>query len=141
MEVSRGYTVRQHMTKIKKNYPTTSWYHGPLSARDEQQIAPADWTSSGLRAPHQADGPRARWHLLRPLMQLLLTSAAPSNIGQGRDTNIGQSGDTIVQTQFCVSPYARVKLIFSVPRIKLVIFAQGPCSLHAQFSSQLDLCV
>ena len=43
-------------------------------------IAPAGWTSSGLRAPHQADGPRARWHLLRPLMQLLLTSAAPSSI-------------------------------------------------------------
>ena len=41
-------------------------------------IAPASWTSSGLRAPHQADGPRARWHLLRPLMQLLLNSAAPS---------------------------------------------------------------
>ena len=59
----------------------------------------------GLRAPHQADGPRARWHLLRPLMQLLLTSAAPSNIGQG--------GDTIIQTQNCVSPCAWVKLIFS----------------------------
>ena len=56
-------------------------------------------------------------------MQLLLTSAAPSNIGQG--------GDTIIQTQNCVSPCAWVKLIFSVSRI--VIFAQGPCSLHAQF--------
>ena len=64
-------------------------------------------------------------------MQLLLTSAAPSNIGQG--------GDTIIQTQNCVSPCAWVKLIFSVSRI--VIFAQGPCSLHAQFSRQLDLCV
>ena len=55
-------------------------------------------------------------------MQLLLTSAAPSNIGQ--------SGDTIVQTRFCVSPCAWVKLIFSVSRIKLVIFAQVPCSLR-----------
>ena len=54
-------------------------------------------------------------------MQLLLTSAAPSNIRHG--------GDTIIQTQFCVSPCARVKLIFSVSRIKRVIFAQGPCSL------------
>ena len=51
-------------------------------------------------------------------MQLLLTSAAPSNIGQG--------GDTIIQTQCCVSPCAWVKLIFSVSRI--VVFAQGPCS-------------
>ena len=80
------------------------------------------WTSSGLRAPHQADVPRARWHLLRPLMQLLLTSAAPSNIGQG--------GDTIIQTLFCVSPCAWVKLIFAVSRIKRVIFAQGRCSLR-----------
>ena len=54
-------------------------------------------------------------------MQLLLTSAAPSNIGQG--------GDTIIQTQFCVSPCAWVKQIFSVSRIKLVIFAQGPHTL------------
>ena len=53
-------------------------------------------------------------------MQLLLTSAAPSNIGQG--------GDTIIQTQNCVSPCAWVKLIFSVSRI--VTFAQGPCSLR-----------
>ena len=38
----------------------------------------------------------ARWHLLRPLMQLLLTSAAHSNIGQG--------GDTIIQTpKLCVA--------------------------------------
>ena len=37
-------------------------------------------------------------------MQLLLTSAAPSNIGQSGDTIIGQSGDTIVQTRFlCVT--------------------------------------
>ena len=43
--------------------------------------------------------------------------------------NIGQSGNTIVQTRSCVSPCAWVKLIFSVSRIKLVIFAQGPCSL------------
>ena len=64
-------------------------------------------------------------------MQLLLTSAAPSNIGQG--------GDTIIQTQNCVSPCAWVKLIFSVSRI--VILAQGPCSLHTQFSKRLDLCV
>ena len=64
-------------------------------------------------------------------MQLLLTSAAHSNIGQG--------GDTIIQTQNCVSPCAWVKLIFSVSRI--VILAQGPCSLHAHFSRQLDLCV
>ena len=42
-------------------------------------------------------------------------------------------------TQNCVSPCAWVKLIFSVSRI--VIFAQGPCSLHAQFSRQVDLCV
>ena len=61
----------------------------------------------------------------------LLTSAAPSNIRQG--------GDTIIQTQNCVSPCAWVKLIFSVSRI--VIFAQGPCSLHAQFPKQLGLCV
>ena len=53
-------------------------------------------------------------------MQLLLTSAAPSNIGQG--------GDTIIQTQNCVSPCAWVKLIFPVSRI--VIFAEGPCSLR-----------
>ena len=53
-------------------------------------------------------------------MQLLLTSAAPSNIGQG--------GDTIIQTQNCVSPCTWVKLIFSVSRI--VVFAQGPCSLR-----------
>ena len=59
-------------------------------------------------------------------MQLLLTSAAPSNIGQG--------GDTIIQTQNCVSPCAWVKLIFSVSRIKLVIFAQGPCFLTFNFS-------
>ena len=64
-------------------------------------------------------------------MQLLLTSAAHSNIGQG--------GDTIIQTQNCVSPCAWVKLIFSVSQI--VILAQGPCSLHAQFSRRLDLCV
>ena len=64
-------------------------------------------------------------------MQLLLTSAAHSNIGQG--------GDTIIQTQNCVSPCAWVKLIFSVSRI--VILAQGPCSLHTQFSKRLDLCV
>ena len=64
-------------------------------------------------------------------MQLLLTSAAHSNIGQG--------GDTIIQTQNCVSPCAWVKLIFSVSRI--VILAQGPCSLHTQFSKLLDLCV
>ena len=57
-------------------------------------------------------------------MQLLLTSAAPSNIGQG--------GDTIIQTQNCVSPCAWVKLIFSVSRIKRVIFAQGPCSILEQ---------
>ena len=64
-------------------------------------------------------------------------------------------GDTIIQTQNCVSPCAWVKLIFSVSRIKLVIFAQGPCSLrqatrfaraslnrgHTLFSRQLDLCV
>ena len=55
-------------------------------------------------------------------MQLLLTSAAPSNIGQG--------GDTIVQTRFCVSPCAWVKLFFSVSRIVRVIFALGPCSLR-----------
>ena len=55
-------------------------------------------------------------------MQLLLTSAAPSNIGQG--------GDTIIQTRFCVSPCAWVKLIFSVSRIERVIFAQEPCSLR-----------
>ena len=42
-------------------------------------------------------------------MQLLLTSAALSNIGRG--------GDTIIQTQKCVSPCAWVKLIFSVSRI------------------------
>ena len=36
-----------------------------------------------------------RWHLLRTLMQLLLTSAVPSNIGR--------SGDTIIQTQLCVA--------------------------------------
>ena len=59
-------------------------------------------------------------------MQLLLTSAAPSNIGQG--------GDTIIQTQNCVSSCAWVKLIFSVSRI--VIFVQGPCSLFVQ---RLDL--
>ena len=53
-------------------------------------------------------------------MQLLLTSAAPSNIGQG--------GDTIIQTQNCVSPCAWVKLIFPVSRI--VIFAQVACSLR-----------
>ena len=56
----------------------------------------------------------------------------------------------------CVSPCAWDKLIFSVSRIKLVIFAQGPCSLrpttrfarvilelgpHTLFSRQLDLCV
>ena len=64
-------------------------------------------------------------------MQLLLTSAAHSNIGQG--------GDTIIQTQNCVSPCAWVKLIFSVSRI--VILAQGPCSLHTQFSKRLDLCM
>ena len=57
-------------------------------------------------------------------MQLLLTSAAPSNIGQG--------GDTIIQTQNCVSPCAWVKLIFSVSRI--VIIAQGPCFLHVQMT-------
>ena len=55
-------------------------------------------------------------------MQLLLTSAAHSNIGQ--------DGDTIIQTQNCVSPCAWVKLIFSVSRI--VILAQGPCFLHVQ---------
>ena len=71
--------------------------------------------------PHQADGPRDRWHLLRPLMQLLLTSVAPSNIER--------SGDTIIQTQNCVPPCAWVKLIFSVSRI--VIFAQGG---HALFT-------
>ena len=38
-------------------------------------------------------------------MQLLQSSAAPSNTGQ--------DGDTIIQTQNCVSPCARVKLIFS----------------------------
>ena len=64
-------------------------------------------------------------------MQLLLTSAAHSNIGQG--------GDTIIQTQNCVSPCAWVKLIFSVSRI--VILAQGPFSLHTQFSKRLDLCM
>ena len=64
-------------------------------------------------------------------MQLLLTSAAPSNVGQG--------GDTIIQTQNCVSPCAWVKLTFSVSRI--VILAQGPCSLHTQFSKRLDLVV
>ena len=53
-------------------------------------------------------------------MQLLLTSAAPSNIGRG--------GDTIIQTQNCVSPCAWVKQIFSVSRI--VIYAQGQCSLR-----------
>ena len=41
--------------------------------------------------------------------------------------------------QNCVSPCAGVKLIFSVSRI--VILAQGPCSLHTQFSKRLDLCV
>ena len=34
-----------------------------------------------------------------------------------------KDGDTIIQTQNCVSPCAWVKLIFSVSRI--VIFAQG----------------
>ena len=58
-------------------------------------------------------------------MQLLLTSAAPSNIGQG--------GDTTIQTQNCVSPCAWVKLIFSVSRI--VVFAQVPCSFPVQFFS------
>ena len=53
-------------------------------------------------------------------MQLLLTSAAFSNIGQG--------GDTIIQTQNCVSPCAWVKQIFSASRI--VVFAQGPRSLR-----------
>ena len=44
-------------------------------------------------------------------MQLLLTNTAPSNIGQG--------GDTIIQTQNCVSPCAWVKLIFSVSNCHL----------------------
>ena len=63
-------------------------------------------------------------------MQLLLTSAANSNIGQGGDT---------IKLKIVCRLAQWVKLIFSVSRI--VIFAQGPCSLHAQFSSQLDLCV
>ena len=39
-------------------------------------------------------------------MQLLLTSAAPSNIGQG--------GDTIIQTQNCVSPCATMFIIMQL---------------------------
>ena len=50
-----------------------------------------------------------------------------------RPSNIGQDGDTIIQTQNCVSPCAWVKLIFSVSRT--VIFAQGPCFLHVHISS------
>ena len=78
------------------------------------KLRPAGVSSGGW-----TEGPMAP---VETLMQLLLTSAAPSNIGQG--------GDTISQTQFCVSPCAWVKLIFSVSRIKHVIFAQGPCSLR-----------
>ena len=80
---------------LKKHYPTTSQY-GPLSARSELQSHPlAGQTHACGRLTRRMDrGPDG--HLLRPLTQLLLTSAAPSNIGQG--------GDTIVQTRFlCVT--------------------------------------
>ena len=71
-------------------------------------------------------------------MQLLLTSAAPSNFRQGGDTNIGQGGDTIIQTQNCVSPCAWVKLIFSVSNCHLC--AGAMLSSRSNFQ-QLDLCV
>ena len=79
-------------------------------------------------------------------MQLLLTSAAPSNIGQG--------GDTIIQTQkLCVALRMGQANLLSITNCHP---CAGPCSLrpptrfarvilelgpHAQFSRQLDLCV
>ena len=105
------------------------------------------WLDKRLRAPHQADGPIARWHLLRPLMQLLLTSAAPSNIGQG--------GDTIIQTQIVcrltpgsskssqyhelnLSSLHRSNALF-VQRLDLRVSSLNWG--HTLFSRQLDLCV
>ena len=62
------------------------------------KLRPASASSGGW-----AEGPMA------PVETLLSNSAAPSNIGQGRDTTD--------QNRFCVPSCAWVKLIFSVSRI------------------------
>ena len=53
---------------LKKKLPDNFAAWTPESSYSAS-IAPAGWTSSGLRAPHKRRmGRRARWHLSRPLV-------------------------------------------------------------------------
>ena len=90
-------------------------------------------------------------------MQLLLTSAAPSNIGQGGDTN----RDTIVQTRFlcvtlrmgqanllsitnchlCAGAMLSSRSIFQATRFVRVILEQGAMSSSQGKKNDLNFCV
>ena len=109
MEVSRLRSGR--LSKQKKNYPFNAVWTSECSWR--AAVAPAGWTSSGLRAPHTggwAGGPNGtcRGHWLIPLLKKKLTTFLDS----------------------CMSSLRLSMLFFSVSfkRIMFVILTQGPCS-------------
>ena len=114
MEVSRLRSGRLSKQK-KKNYPFNAAWTSECSWR--ATVAPAGWTSSGLRgAPHKWMGRAARWHLSWPLA----------------DTTAQKKKTTFLDS--CMSSLRLSMLFFSVsfkretPRIMFVILTQGPCS-------------
>ena len=148
MEVSR---LRSGRLSGKKNYPTASW-HRPLSARNEHQSHPPGWTSSGLRAPHQADGPRA------PMAPVETTDAATvdhrcpfkhrtrrrhnhSNSKLCVALRMGQANLlSITNCHLCAGAMLSSRSIFQATRFVRVTLEQGAMSA-SQGKKPPDLCV
>ena len=107
---------------------------------------------SGLRAPHQADGPRARWHLLRPLMQLLLTSACPFKHRTGWRHNHSNSKLcvalrmdqanllSITNCHLCEGAMLSSRSILQATRFVRVILEQGSMSSSQEKKKTTRIC-
>ena len=126
MEVSRLRSGR--LSEKKKTYPTTSW-HRPLSARNGHQSHPLDkLRPAGASSGGWTEGPMA---------PVETTDAA--TVDQ-RCSFKHQTGwrHNHSNSKLCVALRMGQANLLSITNCHP---CAGACSLHAQFSRQLDLCV